>query len=69
LGREKGYRLVGIQRLGFNALFVRSGVGEDLLPEISSRQCFERHRVLRTWQPHWIPDASERPEWKNIVEV
>jgi hypothetical protein len=69
LGREKGYRLVGTQRLGFNALFVRSGVGEDLLPEISSRQCFERHRVLRNWGPHWIPDDSEWPEWKNIVEV
>jgi hypothetical protein len=69
LGREKGYRLVGIQRLGFNALFVRSGLGEDLLPEISSRQCFERHPVLRTWRPNWIPDAPERPEWKNIVEV
>lgn len=69
LGREKGYRLVGTQRLGFNALFVRSGVGEDLLPEISPRQCFERNPVLRTWEPNWIPDTSERPEWKNIVEV
>jgi hypothetical protein len=69
LGREKGYRFVGTQRLGFNALFIRSGVGEDLLPEISPRQFFERHPILRTWGPHWVPDVSERPEWKNIVEV
>jgi hypothetical protein len=69
LGREKGYRLVGAQRLGFNSLFVRSGVGEDLLAEISPRQCFESNSVLRTWEPNWIPDASERPEWKTIVEV
>jgi hypothetical protein len=69
LGREKGYRFVGTQRLGFNALFIRSGVGEDLLPEISPRQFFERHPILRTWGPHWVPDVTERPEWKNIVEV
>ena len=49
LGREKGYRLVGTQRLGFNALFVRSGLGEDLPPEISPRQCFERNPALRIW--------------------
>jgi hypothetical protein len=69
LGKEKGYRFVGAQRLGFNALFVSSSVGEDLLPEISATQCFERHPVLRAWGPHWIPNVSERPEWKNIVEV
>jgi hypothetical protein len=69
LARERGYRLVGTQRLGFNALFVRSGVGEDLLPGISPAQCFEQHPVLRTWGPHWIPDLPERPEWKNTVRV
>jgi Methyltransferase domain len=69
LGREKGYRFVGTQRLGFNALFVRSGLGEDLLPEITPTQCFQRHPILRSWGLHWIPDPSEKPEWKNIVEV
>jgi hypothetical protein len=69
LARVKGYRLVGIERLGFNALFVRSGVGEDLLPEVSPRECFQRHTPLRTWGPHWIPDVSHWPEWRNIVEV
>jgi hypothetical protein len=34
LGREKGYRLVGAIRHGFNAFFVRDGVGEELLPEV-----------------------------------
>jgi hypothetical protein len=28
LGREKGYRLVGTHRFGFNAFFMRNGVGE-----------------------------------------
>ena len=35
LGRAKGYRLVGVQSLGFNAFFVRHGIGEELLPEVS----------------------------------
>jgi hypothetical protein len=70
LARQKGYKLVGIERLGFNALFVRcDDVTDDILRGISPRECFERHPVLRTWGPHWIPDVSERPEWRNIVEV
>lgn len=41
LGREKGYRLVGCQFYGFNAFFVRSGIGEDIFPEIPASKCFE----------------------------
>jgi hypothetical protein len=36
LGHEKGYRLVGGERLGFNAFFLRDGVGEEVLPEVSA---------------------------------
>ena len=39
LGYEKGYRLVGVERLGFNAFFVRTGVGEDTLPEVAVEEC------------------------------
>jgi hypothetical protein len=39
LARRKGYRLVGVQRLGFNAVFVEDGVGEDLLPEVAISDC------------------------------
>jgi len=46
LGRSKGYRLVGCQRLGFNAFFVRQGVGEDIFPEIDAASCFS-HPVVR----------------------
>src|SRR5262245_55510034 len=49
LGRAKGYRLVGVQSLGFNAFFVRDGIGEDLLPEVSPRECYERTARLRHW--------------------
>jgi len=42
LCREKGYRLVGVNRYGFNAFFVKNGIEEDSLPEISAAQSF-RH--------------------------
>jgi hypothetical protein len=42
LGRKKGYRLVGVQNLGFNAVFVADGVGEDLLPEVDAETCLDR---------------------------
>lgn len=46
LGREKGYRLVGSNRYGFNAFFVRDGIGEDVLPEVEPASCF-RHPQAR----------------------
>jgi hypothetical protein len=51
LGKTKGYRLVGIQSLGFNAFFVRNGTGDDLLPEVSAEECFQRNDRLRYWMP------------------
>lgn len=41
LGRKKGYRLVGSNRLCINAAFLRDGVGEEILPEVSAELCFE----------------------------
>jgi hypothetical protein len=41
LGRKKGYRLVGCQRYGFNAFFIRSGIGEDILPKVPASKCFQ----------------------------
>jgi hypothetical protein len=45
LGKEKGYRLVGCEPLGFNAFFVREGVGDDVLPEIDPASCFGHPKV------------------------
>jgi hypothetical protein len=67
LGRAKGYRLVGVQSLGFNAFFVRNGVGDDLLPELSPRQCYERNERLKEWTPAWL-DAilSGKEAWEDV---
>jgi hypothetical protein len=39
LGREKGYRLIGTHRFGFNAFFIKNGVGETFFPEIDPASC------------------------------
>lgn len=39
LGKKKGYRLVGCQRLSFNAFFVRNEIGGGILPEVAAEQC------------------------------
>lgn len=39
LGKQKGYRLVGVHRFGFNAFFVKNGVGEDFFPEVAASAC------------------------------
>lgn len=41
LGREKGYRLVGCNKYGFNAFFVRSDIGEEVFPEIPVERCLQ----------------------------
>jgi hypothetical protein len=41
LAGEKGYRLVGTHRYGFNAFFVRNGIADDLLPTVSPSQCLD----------------------------
>lgn len=62
LARRKGYRLVGVQRLGFNALFVADGIGEDLIPEASVASCVnvpfvhwaQQNLLPRVKDLHWV---------------
>jgi hypothetical protein len=46
LARKKGYRLVGCNRYGFNAFFVRNPLGEKQLPEVDVESCFKHPKVL-----------------------
>jgi hypothetical protein len=45
LGRRKGYRLVGCQRYGYNAFFVRNDIATNLLPEVSAASCLVHAKV------------------------
>lgn len=41
LSKRKGYRLVGCNKGGWNAFFVRNGVCEKYLPEVTVESCFK----------------------------
>ena len=64
LGQEKGYRLVGCQRYGFNAFFIRAGIGEDIFPEISASKCFDHPFAQHAIQKR-LSKIVDR-EWVNI---
>lgn len=53
LAKQKGYRLVGCNRHGYNAFFVRNDLGAQHLPEVSISTCFEhplnRQGMLERW--------------------
>lgn len=65
LAREKGYRLVGCQRSGFNAFFVQNGLGEELLPEVSPTQCFEILSLRLGWSPALL-EKLRAHEWATV---
>lgn len=49
LAKEKGYRLVGANDLGFNFIFVKNGLGEEHLPEVSVESVLEHPSVKESW--------------------
>ena len=64
LGREKGYRLVGTHRFGFNAFFIKNGVGEEYLPEVDVASCLQDPYSVQVRREHW-PRAKER-SWQEV---
>jgi len=44
LARRLGYRLVGANRFGFNAFYVRNDLGKDLIPEIEVGEVLRHER-------------------------
>ena len=64
LAARKGYRFVGVQRLGFNAFFVRNDLGQDVLPSADPSACLDRPFV------HWareqfLPLVKDMP-WEQV---
>jgi hypothetical protein len=64
LGRRKGYRLVGVNRYGYNAFFVKNGLGDTLLPEIDPSECFSHPKVLEGMRDRF-PAVKELP-WVEV---
>lgn len=58
LADQKGYRLVGCERQGFNAIFVRSDLGRDVLPTVTPADCF-RHPMPR-YRAQFLKDHRDK---------
>ena len=59
LGREKGYRLVGTHRFGFNAFFIRDGVGKPFFPEVDVASCLQ--------DP--FSELARKKRWPQVKEL
>ncbi|HLX41732.1 MAG TPA: hypothetical protein VKR42_14455 [Ktedonobacteraceae bacterium] len=64
LAKQKGYRLVGCEQYGFNAFFVRSGIGEDMLPEVSVSTCFDHPFAQHAMEVRRVKVADR--EWVEV---
>ena len=64
LGQEKGYRLVGTNRFGFNAFFMKNLVGEVLFPEVGVASCVRDPYSQLALKERW-PQARER-NWQEV---
>jgi hypothetical protein len=64
LADEKGYRLVGTHRHGFNAFFVKRGCGDDLLPEVCVGDCLSDPYSNYRREAGW-PSVCGR-EWVEV---
>jgi hypothetical protein len=64
LNRQKGYRLIGCDRSGINAFFIRSGIAEETLPEVSPEDCFARSRAQEEFELHSLPPQSQN--WVDL---
>jgi len=66
LAAKKNYRLVGTNRYGINAFFVRRDVAKDELPEYTPDQCFQRSDCAqRSANKNW--SALSRRDWVKIA--
>ncbi len=46
LAKRNGYRLVGCNRYGYNAFFIKNSIGDALIPEVPIETCFTHPKVL-----------------------
>ncbi len=50
---EKGYRFIGTNALGFNAIFMRNDIGQDYFPEISAPSVHEASSLHEDRKKRW----------------
>lgn len=58
LAHKKGYRLIGCNRYGYNAFFLRNDIAADIFPEVSVSSCLMSHRIVATQKERRINVAG-----------
>src|SRR6266567_2086904 len=64
LGQKKGYRLIGCQRYGFNAVFLRNDVGRDVFREVPASECF--HHPFAKWAYAELRPRVAHKQWGEV---
>jgi hypothetical protein len=64
LATKKGYRLVGSNRLCYNAFFVLNPLGEKQIPAIDVRECF-KHPKVKWGMKERYPTVKDLP-WVEV---
>ena len=64
LARSRGYRLVGCNRLGYNAFFVKEGLAESELPEIGAQEYLKHPKNVWGMQTRF-PLVRDMP-WAQV---
>ena len=64
LAHVKGYRLVGCNRYGYNAFFIRDPLGATELPAVDIRDCFS-HPKVRLGMKERFPTVQDAP-WLEV---
>ena len=62
--KVKGYRLVGSQRYGYNAFFIKNGIGENIFPEVNIATCFT-HPFTKFTRDVLLPKVIDK-EWIEV---
>jgi hypothetical protein len=64
LGESKGYRLVGVNRYGYNAFFVRNGIADKILPRVDVKSCFSHPKNIQGMRERF-PTVKDLP-WLDV---
>jgi len=64
LGKEKGYRLIGTHRYGFNAFFIKNGLGEQFFSEVSVESCLKDPYSQLARKERW--PKAKKCNWEEV---
>jgi hypothetical protein len=59
LAKQKGYRLVGANDLGFNFIFIKNGIADEFIPEVSVESVLQHPSVVEG-----MAKFQEIKDWK-----